>query len=116
MGAMIALLAAAHAFPPAGLAADLMLLGFVGIESALIAHRLYLEVSSVQNEVDLNSAARALEEELASNAAGQLIQHLTGATIKGVAKLPKQPRSSTKTTRSRSTARRFASLPMDQCR
>lgn len=89
MGAMIALLAAAHAFPPAGLAADLMLLGFVGIESALIAHRLYLEVSSVQNEVDLNSAARALEEELASNAAGQLIQHLTGATIKGVAKLPK---------------------------
>ncbi len=89
MGAMIALLAAAHAFPPAGLAADLMLLGSGGAESALIAHRLYLEVSSVQDEVDLNSAARAIEEELASNAAGQLIQHLTGATIKGVAKLPK---------------------------
>lgn len=60
-----------------------------GAESALIAHRLYLEVSSVQDELDLNSAARAIEEELASNAAGQLIQHLTGATIKGAAKLRK---------------------------
>ncbi|MEI8381130.1 MAG: hypothetical protein WCJ09_13440 [Planctomycetota bacterium] len=89
MGAMIALLAAAHAFPPAGFAADLTLLAFGGTESALIAHRLYLEVSSVQDELDLNSAARVLEEELASNAAGQLIQHLTGATIKGAAKLPK---------------------------
>ena len=89
MGAMIALLAAAHAFPPAGFAADLMLLGFGGAESALVAHRLYLEVSSVQDELDLNSAARAIEEELASNAAGQLIRHLTGATIKGAAKVRK---------------------------
>ncbi len=78
MGAMIALLAAAHAFPPAGLAADATLLAFGGTESELIAHRLYLEVSSVQDELDLNSAARVLEEELASNAAGKLIQRFTG--------------------------------------
>ena len=86
MCGMIALLAAAHAFPPAGLAADATLLAFGGTESALIAHRLYLEVSSIQDEADLKSAAKVLEEELASNAAGKLIQRLTGAALKGVKK------------------------------
>ncbi|MDB5347772.1 MAG: hypothetical protein JWP89_6149 [Schlesneria sp.] len=84
MGAMMAALAAAHAYPLAGFAADAVLLTYVGVDGALTGHRLYLEISSIQNEADLNAAADVLRKELASQASGKLIDVLTWGTGKGV--------------------------------
>jgi hypothetical protein len=84
MAAMMAALAAAHAYPVAGLAADAVLLTYVGTDGALTGHRLYLEISSIQNEADLNAAADVLRKELASQASGKLIDLLTWGTGKGV--------------------------------
>lgn len=90
MGAMMAALAAAHAYPVAGLAADAVLLTYVGTDGALTGHRLYLEISSIQNEADLNAAADVLRKELASQASGKLIDLLTWGTGKGAAAFNKR--------------------------
>jgi hypothetical protein len=85
MAAMMAALAAAHAYPVAGLAADAVLLTYVGTDGALTGHRLSLEIRLIQNEADLNAAADVLRKELASQASGKLIDLLTWGTGKGVA-------------------------------
>lgn len=90
MGAMMSALAAAHAYPIAGLAADALLLAHVGIDGALTGHRLYLEISSIQSEADLHASADVLRKELASQAAGKLTDLLTWGTGKGVAAFNKR--------------------------
>ncbi len=90
MGAMMAALAAAHAYPLAGLAADAVLLTYVGVDGALTGHRIYLEISSIQNEADLNAAADVLRKELASQASGKLVDLLTWGTGKGAAAFNKR--------------------------
>lgn len=88
-GAAMAALAAAHAYPVAGVAADSILLGYAGVDGALLAHRLYLEIDSIQSETDLQSTAAILEKELASQAADKLIGLLTWGGGKGVASFHK---------------------------
>jgi hypothetical protein len=88
-GAAMAALAAAHAYPVAGVAADSILLGYAGVDGALLAHRLYLEIDSIQSETDLQSTAALLEKELASQAADKLIGLLTWGGGKGVASFHK---------------------------
>lgn len=88
--AMMATLAVAHRYPVAGLAADTVLLGYVGTDGALVAYRLYLEVNSIQSEADLHAAARVLNQELAAQTAGKLIQLLTWGAGKGTAAFNKR--------------------------
>lgn len=88
--AMMAALAAAHAHPLAGFAADAILLAHVGVDGALTGHRIYLEISSIQSEADLNAAADVLRKELASQAAGKLTDLLTWGTGKGAAAFNKR--------------------------
>lgn len=88
--AMMAALAAAHAYPLAGFAADAILLAHVGVDGALTGHRIYLEISSIQSEADLNAAADVLRKELASQAAGKLTDLLTWGTGKGAAAFNKR--------------------------
>lgn len=83
MAAMMAAVALAHAFPIAGLAADVTILALVGTETMLIAYRLYLEIDAVHDEADLDGAARVLEQELARQGAGKLMQLLTWGAGKG---------------------------------
>lgn len=88
--AMMAALAAAHAYPLAGFAADAILLAHVGVDGALTGHRIYLEINSIQSEADLNAAADVLRKELASQAAGKVTNLLTWGTGKGAAAFNKR--------------------------
>lgn len=90
MAAMMAAVALAHAFPIAGLAADVTILALVGTETLLIAYRLYLEIDAVHDEADLDGAARVLEQELARQGAGKLMQLLTWGAGKGAAAFNKR--------------------------